>query len=136
MNTFTLRLLTPSSCLFHVALWLLRLLDGWTDNDATISKLFLWIAAHAPITSLCSVLGRHPGRPSVPAADPLERSILMKTRTPKKPWQVFWAGGQWLLMPGDLITVLERKPLWQAAKIQFRNPSNLERPAVLRDRPG
>lgn len=55
----------------------------------------------------------------------------MTTRTPNEPWQVSWAGGQWLLMPGDLIMVLERKPLWQAAKIQFRNPSQLELPRTL-----
>jgi hypothetical protein len=55
----------------------------------------------------------------------------MTIRTPNVPWQVSWAGGQWLLLPGDPVTVLERQPLWQAAKIQFENPSPLEMPRVL-----
>jgi hypothetical protein len=55
----------------------------------------------------------------------------MTIRTPNVPWQVSWAGGQWLLLPGALVMVLERNSLWQAAKIQFENPSPLEMPRVL-----
>jgi hypothetical protein len=53
MNTFTLRLLTAVILfVFSVGLCSYDYWMSWVDNDATISKLTLWIASHAPITSL------------------------------------------------------------------------------------
>jgi hypothetical protein len=53
MNTFTLRLLTAVILfVFSVALCSYDYWMSWADIDATISKLLLWIASHAPVTSM------------------------------------------------------------------------------------
>ena len=53
MNTFTLRLVTAIVLfVFSVALCVFDYWMSWTDNDATISKLLLWITTHAPVTCL------------------------------------------------------------------------------------
>jgi len=53
MKTFTLRLLTAIILfVFSVALCAFDYWMSWADNDATISKLMLWVATHAPVTSM------------------------------------------------------------------------------------
>ncbi len=52
-------------------------------------------------------------------------------RTPNVPWQVSWAGGQWVLTPGTRINVIKRNLAWGAAKIEFPNPSPIAQPAAL-----
>ena len=53
MNTFTLRLLTAIILFaFSVTLCGFDYWVSWADNDSTISKLMLWVATHAPVTSM------------------------------------------------------------------------------------
>ena len=53
MNTYTLRLLTAVVLfVFSLALCVFDYWMSWTCNDATISKLLLWTATYAPITSM------------------------------------------------------------------------------------
>jgi len=72
MNTFTLRLLTAVILfVFSVALCSYDYWMSWADNDATISKLLLWIAAHAPVTSMvvsfwAGILTGHLFMPQIP----------------------------------------------------------------------
>ena len=76
MNTFTLRLLTAiilfvlSVTLCGFDYWM-----SWADNDAAISKLLLWIAAHALVTSMvfsfwAGILTGHPFMPQIPLSEP------------------------------------------------------------------
>jgi hypothetical protein len=43
-------------------------------------------------------------------------------------WAVEWHRNWWRLNPGALVVVIERKPLWGAAKIRFSNPSPIGEP--------
>ena len=48
---------------------------SWADNDATISKLLLWIAAHSPVTSMvfsfwAGILTGHLFMPQIPLSEP------------------------------------------------------------------
>ncbi len=79
MNTFTLRLLT-AIILFTVSVGLCSFdyWMSWLDNDATISKLLLWVNAHAPITSMVfsfwvGILVGHLFLPQIPLAEKAAR---------------------------------------------------------------
>ncbi len=53
MSTFTLRLVTAVVLfVFSITLCAYDYWMSWANNDATISKLLLWIGAHAPVTSM------------------------------------------------------------------------------------
>ena len=75
VNTFTLRLLTAVILfLFIVALCSYDYWMSWADNDATISKLLLWIAAHTPVTSIvfsfwAGILSGHLFMPRIPLTE-------------------------------------------------------------------
>ena len=75
MNTFTLRLLTAVILLvFSAALCSYDYWMSWADNDAAISKLLLWIATHAPVTSivfsfLVGILVGHLFLPQIPLTE-------------------------------------------------------------------
>ena len=50
---------------------------SWADNDATISKLFLWIATHAPVTSMvfsfwAGILTGHLFLPQIPLSTKID----------------------------------------------------------------
>ncbi|MGZ3394106.1 MAG: hypothetical protein ACXWPK_08235 [Isosphaeraceae bacterium] len=52
MNTLTLKLLTAIFLFaFSVTLCGFDYWVSWADNDATISKLMLWVATHGLVTS-------------------------------------------------------------------------------------
>ncbi|MGO8897093.1 MAG: hypothetical protein ACLQU5_01900 [Isosphaeraceae bacterium] len=76
MNTFTLRLLTAIILfVFSVALCAFDYWMSWTDNDATISKLMLWAATNAPVTSMvfsfwAGILTGHLFMPQIPLSEP------------------------------------------------------------------
>jgi len=75
MNTFTLRLLTAVILfVFSVALCSYDSWMSWVDNDATIYKLLLWIASHAPVTSMVfsfwvGILVGHLFMPQIPLTE-------------------------------------------------------------------
>jgi hypothetical protein len=76
MNKYTLRLLTTLILfLFSVALCVFDHWMSWTDNDATISKIILWLATRAPVTSMvvafwCGSLCGHLFYPQDPLSTP------------------------------------------------------------------
>ncbi len=76
MNKYTLRLLTTLILfLFSVALCVFDYWMSWTDNDATISKIMLWVATRAPVTSMvvafwCGSLCGHLFYPQDPLSTP------------------------------------------------------------------
>jgi hypothetical protein len=76
MNTFTLGLLTAIILfIFSAALWAFDYWMSWADNDATISKLMLWVATHAPVTSMvfsfwAGILSGHLFIPQIPLSEP------------------------------------------------------------------
>ena len=76
MNTFTLRLLTAIILfVFSVALCGFDYWMSWADNDATISKLMLWVATHvAGDVDGVQLLGWHPYRAPVHASNPALRT--------------------------------------------------------------
>ena len=76
MNTFTLRLLTAIILfVFSVSLCGFDYWMSWADNDATISKLILWIATHcAGDVDGVQLLGWHPDRAPVHASNPAFRT--------------------------------------------------------------
>jgi hypothetical protein len=75
MNTFTSRLLTAVILfVFSVALCSYDSWMSWVDNDATIYKLLLWIASHAPVTSMVfsfwvGILVGHLFMPQIPLTE-------------------------------------------------------------------
>ncbi len=76
MNKYTLRLLTTLILfLFSIALCVFDYWMSWTDNDATISKIMLWAATRAPVTSMvvafwCGSLCGHLFYPQDPLSTP------------------------------------------------------------------
>ncbi len=76
MNKYTLRLLTTLILfLFSIALCVFDYWMSWTDNDATISKIMLWVATRAPVTSMvvafwCGSLCGHLFYPQDPLSTP------------------------------------------------------------------
>jgi hypothetical protein len=73
--TFRLRLLT-AIVMFAVSLALCGFdyCMSWYDNDATISKLILWISTHAPVTSMIfafwlGILAGHLFLPQIPLSE-------------------------------------------------------------------
>jgi hypothetical protein len=52
-------------------------------------------------------------------------------RTANAPWQVSWADGQWMHMPGSKVHVLEVDRTWGAALVEFANPSAIEQPPLV-----
>ena len=75
MNTVTLRLLTAVILIdLSVALCSHDYRMSWVDNDATISKLLLWIDALAPVTSVVfsfrvGILVSHLFMPPIPLTE-------------------------------------------------------------------
>jgi len=75
MNTFTLRLVTAIVLfVFSVGLCGFDYWLSWRDNNATVSKLFLWINSHAPVTSMvvsfwAGILIGHLFLPQIPLED-------------------------------------------------------------------
>ncbi len=75
MHTCTCLILTAVILfVFSVALCSYDYWMSWADIDATISKLFLWIAAHAPVTSIVfsfwvGILVGHLFMPQIPLTE-------------------------------------------------------------------
>ncbi len=71
----TLRLLTAIILfIFSIALCAFDYWMSWTDNDATISKLILWVATDAPVTSMvfsfwAGILTGHLFMPQIPLTE-------------------------------------------------------------------
>ncbi len=76
MNKYTLRLLTVCVLVgVSIGLCLFDFWMSWTDNDATISKIFLWLATRTPVTSMvvafwCGSLCGHLFYPQDPLSTP------------------------------------------------------------------